>query len=238
MDKEVLIEKYLSGSLTEQEQVEFDTLRGKDKAFDQEVVFHEDLRTILAAEEDTVRGMVEEFESEQTSKSNTSGVWKNLLVAASIFAVFGLAVFYNLSQPISSSDLYENYFDAYPNVVKPMVRGQEVDAESEAFNAYENGRYEEALNDFTKLYEEADSDYYLLYMANTLLVLDRPAEAIELLEKLTATDGEWSDKAGWYMAMAYLQMDNKEKAKEALSSVVAKGEYNALKAEELLLEIE
>ena len=239
MDYEVLIEKYLNGTLNEKEQAEFDTLRGSDEAFDQEVIFHENLRAVLAAEDDAVRTMVEEFEAEQpSSSSSTSGVWKNLLVAASIFAVLGLAVFYNLSQPISSSDLYENYFERYPNVVKPMVRGEEKDAVDEAFEAYDNERFEEALTRFTTLYETDGSAHYLFYKALTFLELERSEEAIVLLEEFSASDDKLSDRAGWYIAMAYLQLDDQEKAKEELEEVIDKKAFNAVKAEELLTELE
>ena len=238
MDHEVLIEKYLKGTLSEKEQAEFDTLRGADKAFDQEVIFHENLKAVLAAESDAVREMVEDFESEQPLKSSTTGVWKKLLVAASIFAVLGLAVFYNLSQPISSSDLYENYFERYPNVVKPMVRGAEPDAADKAFDAYDNERFEEALTRFTTLYETDGSADYLFYKAITFLELERAEEAIELLEKYAASNDKGSDKAIWYLAMAYLQLDDQEQARAELKKVMEEKAYNAGRAEELLAELE
>ena len=238
MDYEVLIEKYLKGTLNEKEQAEFDTLRGSDKAFDQEVIFHENLRDVLAAENDPVRTMVEEFESEYSSKSSSKGPWKQLLVAASIFAVLGLAVFYNLTQPISSSELYENYFERYPNVVKPMVRGAEKDAADAAFEAYENGRHEEALAQFSELYESEGTAYYLLYMANSQMELEHPDEAIKLLDDFIMTKDSMANRAGWFKALAYLQLDDQEQAKSELKKVIEEKAVYADRAEELLAELE
>lgn len=238
MDSEVLIEKYLKGTLNEKEQVEFDTLRGTDEAFEQEVIFHENLQDVLSAENEPVRAMVEEFESEYSSKSSATVPWKQLLVAASIFAVLGLAVYFNLTRPISSSDLYDNYFERYPNVVNPIVRGEEADAADAAFEAYDNERFEEALTRFTTLLETDGSPHYLFYKAITFLELQRAEEAIELLEEYAATNEKGSDRAGWYMAMAYLQLDDQERAKEALRKVINDKAYNAGRAEELLAELE
>ena len=238
MDNEVLIEKYLKGTLNEKEQAEFDTLRGTDETFEQEVIFHENLRDVLSAENEPVRAMVNEFESEYGSKSSTTGPWKHLLVAASIFAVLGLAVYFNLTQPISSSDLYDNYFERYPNVVKPMVRGAEVDEADAAFEAYENGSYEEALSRFTELHEREGTDYYLFYMANSQMELERADEALVLLKEYSTTGDSLADRTGWFMALAYLQLDNQEQAKVELNKVIEEKAYNANKAEELLAELE
>ena len=238
MDYEVLIEKYLKGTLNEKEQAEFNTLRGTDKAFNEEVIFHENLRDVLSAENDPVRTMVEEFESENTSESSRTEPWKHLLVAASFFAILGLAIYFNLTRPVSSSDLYNVYYENFPNVVNPTVRGAEIDAADAAFEAYENGRFEEALARFSELHATEGTDYYLFYMANSQMELERSDEAIELLQEFEKTKDSMADKAGWYKALAYLQKDDQEKAKAELKKVIEDKAYNANKAEELLAELE
>lgn len=238
MDREVLIEKYIQGTLNEKEQLEFDTLRGKDQSFEQEVQFHENLRQVIQAENDPVRAMVEEFESEATVSSSSTGVWKQLLVAASIFAVLGLAVFYNLTRPISGSDLYENYYESYPNVVQISTRGEEASEARQTFEAYENGKYEEALAGFSELYSNGGETYYLFYQANALLELGRAEEAIALLDEFSGSDDSLASRSGWYKAMAYLQLEDLPRAKIELEKVRREKAYNADKAEELLAELE
>lgn len=247
MDKKVLIEKYVQGILSEEERLEFDTLLGVDKGFSEEVAFHTNLKRVTEVEdEENFRGMLDEFEeeirnvegNEITRAKEKKGLFdRRWLVAASVILLLGLGVFYNLNQPVSSTDLYMNYFEPYPNVVQPVVRGDETSAVSEAFEAYENGRFEEALTRFTDLQETKGDSYYLFYRANALLNLERPNEAIVLLREFATTDDKLADRSGWYLAMAYLQLDDKEQAKIELEKVVESNAYNASKAKELLAEL-
>ena len=136
MDYEVLIDKYLRGELTQEERQEFDTRMATDKEFAEDVAMMQNLGPVAEdMDDENFRELMAEFEAEAPTSTSSTNLWKNLLVAASIFAVLGLAVFYNLTQPISSSDLYENYYESYPNVVNPMVRGEEATEADKAFAA-------------------------------------------------------------------------------------------------------
>ncbi|MEN8799746.1 MAG: tetratricopeptide repeat protein, partial [Flavobacteriaceae bacterium] len=230
MDHTMLIEKYLQGSLSDEERSEFDTLRATDEEFAREVAFQENLREVVHADQDPLRKMVGELESEFQENSPTSGMWKKLLVAASIFAVLGLAVYFNMNKPVSSSDLYESYFESYPNVVNPLVRGNTTDPKNTAFEAYENGRYQEAYDMFSDLLETEDQLYYQFYMANALLELGQAKEAIVLLNEFSSSQDKLADRASWYLAMAYLQLDDKERAIIELEKIVDLGAYNASEA--------
>jgi tetratricopeptide (TPR) repeat protein len=238
MDHTILIDKYLHGSLSDKERSEFETLRARDEEFAREVAFQENLREVVRAEEDPLRKMVSDLESGYQEHSPNSGMWKKLLVAASIFAVLGLAIFYNLNRPVSSSDLYENYFESYPNVVNPLERGSNTEPKDMAFEAYENGRYQEAYDRFNDLLETEDQVHYQFYMANALLELGQSREAIVLLNEFSASEDKLADRASWYLAMAHLQLDNKEQAIIELEKIVEQGAYNASKAEELLAELQ
>jgi len=238
MDHTMLIDKYLQGSLSDAERLEFDSLRATNEEFAREVAFQEDLREVVHAEEDPMRKMVGELESGYRENSPNSGMWKKLLVAASIFAVLGLAVYFNLNRPVSSSDLYEDYFESYPNVVNPLVRGNTTDPKNTAFEAYENGRYQKAYDMFSDLFETEDQVYYQFYMANALLELGQAEEAIVLLNEFSTSQDTLTDRAGWYLAMAYLQLDDKERAIIELQKIVDEGAYNASEAEQLLAELQ
>ena len=91
---------------------------------------------------------------------------------------------------------------------------------------------------FEELHNTEGTDYYLFYMANSHLELGNAEAAIELLNEFSGTEDKLADRAGWYLAMAYLQMDDKEQAKAELTKVVEDKAYNANKAEELLAELE
>lgn len=238
MDPKVLIEKYIEGTLNKEEKKTFEKLRVEDEVFDRLAWVHDNMAQVTKEENDPVRNMIEEFESEHTPKLQTAFTWKKLLVAASIFIVFGLAVLYNVTRPVSADDLYESYFESYPNVVHVTVRGENEKEVSIAFEAYETDRYEEALTRFGELYKDRGTAFYLFYMGNALLELDRTEEAIELLKEFSTTEDNLADKAGWYLAMAYLKMNDKESAKVELKKVVEERAFNATKAKELLAELE
>ena len=239
MDYEVLIDKYLRGELTAKERNEFDILMFTKEGFADDVEMMRNLRPVAEdLDDENFRELMAEFEAEAPSETSSTNLWKNLLVAASVFAVLGLTIFYTLTQPLSSSDLYDNYYETYPNVVNPMVRGEEPTDADKGFAAYESGDYEEALNMFEELHKTEGTEYYLFYMANCNLELENTHAAIELLKEFSGTEDNLADRAGWYLAMAYLQIDDKEQAKAELTKVVDEKAYNANKAEELLAELE
>ncbi|XLS29148.1 tetratricopeptide repeat protein [Flavobacteriaceae bacterium M23B6Z8] len=238
MDKDLLIQKYLKRKLTEVEQANFDQLLESDPEFKKEVAFLEDFHKVAEAEgENNLRKLLSDFEAEhQPYKKTSRTLW---YVAASVIALLGMAYFFTIMQPTTSENLFADNFKPYKNVVHPVVRGAQVlDQKTKAFSTYDSRNYEEAALRFEALYNQTGTPYYLFYQANALLANNQVEEAIPLLEKHLETKDALKDKTPWYLAMAYLKLQDNENAKRFLTMVVKKQAYKKEQAKELLEAIE
>ena len=240
MDRNELIDKFLTHSLNAEEKLFFDELMVNDPSFKEKVKFFEDLQKVTEFEDDTFhKAMIADFEAEHQSKKSlffNSKVW---LVAASIAVLIAVFYVFNLPQTYNTQELFAENFKPYRNVVQPIVRSaDQQDLSTKAFSYYEKREYEMALTLFEELYKETKTPHYLFYKANTLLQLNRPKDAINDLEAHLKTSDKLVQKTNWYLAMAYLKLDDVANAKKSLKKVIAENAYNAKKAKTLLAKLE
>ncbi len=237
MERETLLEKYLQGELSPTERSEFDALLNSDANFKGEVQFHNDLKSVTEAEDDDqFREMLSDFESEaRMEKPSVKRFPVKWLVAASILLVVGLTYFFTVDHSVSTQELFVINFEPYRNVVHPLTRGEDAtDTKTEAFSAYQTKDYETAQFLFTELYTDTQEPYYLFYRANALIELNRAEEAVPLLQEHLDTEDSLVKNSRWYLAMAYLQLDDTDNAKRMLREVVRNGAYKAEEAQKLL----
>jgi len=239
MQKELLKEKYILGTLTESERIVFNNLLETDATFKKEVSFEDNIAKVAEANHDKeFKELISSFEEEilqSTTPKEGKSIYRWLAVAASVIVVFGLS--YTFWSQQSNADLFKENFIPYRNVTHTIVRSENgiTDAKSKAFSAYELGNYETALNQFANLYNNKGKEsYYLFYQANALLQLNRAEKAIPLLKKHLESGDSLSTKTNWFLAMAYLQIDDTNSAIKALRSVVQKTGFKQKEAERLL----
>ncbi|WP_422860555.1 hypothetical protein ACOKFD_06880 [Flagellimonas sp. S174] len=235
LDNDQLIAKFLTKTLSKEEQLHFDTLLSEDPSFRDEVALLQDLQKVAEAEDDTMaKEMVGAFEAEHRNKKAGSPL-KIWWVAASLALLFSIGYFAAQQGPPDTQTLFAENFEPYRNVVHPITRAtQQEELTSRAFTHYEKGEYSEALELFQKLYETTNTPHYLFYQANALLQLNRPKEAIVALEAHLKTKDTLTQKSHWYLAMAYLKLDDVVNAKKNLEKVLLDNTYNVKKAKNLL----
>jgi len=241
MERDTLLEKYMLGELSKEERQEFDTLLENDPEFKEEFEFQTDVKRAVTAEEDEdFMKMLSDFDAEAIDeKPRTKTFPTKWLVAASIALLAAFTYFFTSNHSISTQELYAQNFEPYRNVVHPIVRGEEgADLKSKAFSAYQTGDYEKALTLLTELSATDKEPYNLFYRANALIQLNRAEKAIPLLQEHIGLKDELSEKSTWYLAMAYLQLDDKENAKKMLKLVVKEGAYKVEEAQQLLEELD
>ncbi len=237
MDREKLLENFIQGRLTEKDQQEFDRLLTTDEVFRTEVNFHSNLKSVTQAEDDdNFRALLADFEAEAgLEKSSIPRIPTKWLVAASVILLIGISYFFMIDQNLTSQELFIKNFEPYPNVVHPIVRGKEgIDTKTVAFRAYQTGDYETSAELFEELYTVTEESPYLFYQANSLIQLNKAKEAIPLLQNHLKAGDDLSDKTNWYLAMAYLQIDDKENAIKMLESVLRNGKFKAEEAKDIL----
>ncbi len=245
MEPEELLEKHLQDMLTETERQEFNTLLKSDPDFKEEVEFQMDVKRAVTADEDeNFMEILSDFESEARTEEQKSAQVEltkvktfptKWLVAASIALLIGLTYFFTANQATDTQGLFVENFKPYRNVTHPITRSAEtINTKTMAFIAYEKEDYEETIALFAELYLVEKEPYYLFYKANALIQLNRAAEAVPLLQEHLQTSDTLVDKSNWYLAMAYLQLNDTKNAIKALNEIVAKNAYKAEEAKQLL----
>jgi len=239
MDNNYLIEKHIQNNLSSDEKLVFDDLLKNDIDFKKEVDFHSNLKKSIKHDDATTfRNFISDLENNANQKATRKPFYK-WFAAASIIVVLGLSYFLIPKQAVSTNTLFASYFEPYRNVVTPIVRGENMqDEKTLAFIAYEKGEYQTAIILFSKLYSSTKEPYYLFYKANALLKLERAKEAIPLLLDHLKTNDTLTKKTNWYLALAYLKIKDKMKAKELLKKVITTNAYHNKEAKELLKKID
>ncbi|WP_025666866.1 tetratricopeptide repeat protein [Aquimarina megaterium] len=234
MKPQDLISKYIQGTLTVEEQQEFDTLLNTDQNFRDEVLFHTNLKKVVEHKDDNdFRHLLSDLES-NVKKKKTLKWW---YAAAAILVLLGTTYFWNTKKPVSNDELFATYFKPYRNILQPVVRsGEHKNMISVAFNAYENGNFKKALDAFDIVLETEANDTLQFYKANALLKLNKAKKAIIILENRNEIKNSFSEKNHWYLAMAYLKVGQLDKAKEQLELLIKipDSEYKRTEAKELL----
>ncbi|WP_157208281.1 tetratricopeptide repeat protein [Mariniflexile maritimum] len=239
--QEDLIEKYIQNKLSPEETLLVDDLLQNDPNFKRELTFHTNLKQVLKKEDDAnFRHLISKLEREAKHKNTLpKRRYATWLAAASIALLVGLSYFFSMNQKASTSELFASYFEPYRNVIQPLERGNgNQDEKSLAFYAYEKGDYEKAIQLFTNLFTATKEPYYLFYKANALLKLEKANEAVPLLLEHLKTKDTLTEKSTWYLALAYLKLNDAANAKMTLKKVISEGNYKTSEAKKLLKALE
>ena len=218
MDKNELIRKYLTGTLNKEERLEFDRLKTNDLDFNNELVFQKNLQVVVAkTEQEITKEKLREIEQEY--KGN--GVdFRYGLVAASVLILIGFSWLWLRNPSINTANLFESYYQPYRNVVQPIVRSDnKVNLRLQAFEAYEIGSYETALNYFNEILEDGLDSDLLFYKAMTELQLGSTKNAIKTFESIPKISSRLETQYYWYLALAHLKDNNLERSKQLLEKL-------------------
>lgn len=217
MDKELLIQKYLQGTLSESEEQRFQEYLEKEPTFAEEIPFYEDLNYAFAkADYEQTKSQLQSFYKEEKQSA-----WRKWSIAAAILILMGLGSLWFFNTVNSTETLYAHYFEPYKNVVQPIVRGEtEKTTQVLAFMAYDDGEYAQAIVHLNELLEEKPEAILALYKGNAQLQTNQTEAAIETLaSQIKKTDTIYAE-AQWYLALSYLKLDNKEVAKKYLNRLL------------------
>jgi tetratricopeptide (TPR) repeat protein len=121
----------------------------------------------------------------------------------------------------SPAAIYDEFYQTYPNVVAPTVRGEnETNIKTEAFFEYDNGNYEKSLALFSKIYAAEKVDYALFYKALSQMELQKTTAAIVAFNQFDLSKkNAFTPFIKWYLALAYLKENQNEKALPLLKSL-------------------
>lgn len=215
-DKERLIAAYFKGALTAGQQEQLERLLQHDAEFSEQFNFEKEVRdTVIYNGRQKIKERFRILDEQNSKRSRKLTAW--WYAAASIVVLIGAAWFFWGKQPETTPEkLYAQYMEPYPNMVTPNVRGG-ASAEqlmSEALALYDQQAYAQAAILLKQAYDEHPNDPTAFYLAICQLMLQKPEEAIRLLEARS-----WEDTAyfsptvvNWYLGLAFLQQGDSDEA--------------------------
>lgn len=221
MKTEELIEAYFSRQLEVKEIEELKERLQNDLAAKDEFLFQLELSKIIK-EKEKIKIKERLTRLEQQAKPQKATWW---IAAASIAMLFTIAWALGLLPSINNqgNQLYSEYFQAYPNVISPLERSKPTEGQTQteaAFKYYDHQQYSKAILEFNQIYSADSSEYALFYSAVSSLGNSDFQTAIQQLEQKKHWDNaDFEIVSNWYLALAYLKLENTEEAIKHLNKV-------------------
>lgn len=233
-----LIEQYLNGRLSETERLAFEEKVKHEEVFRAEV---EELKLIregihIASRKEILKSLKDLEAKLPEVDFPVVPLWRNswLRVAAGI-SLLAICIYLLWPRTQEPTQLFAEYFEPYPNIIMPTVRGvveNDSTLKAQAFRAYDQRDFVKAIELFVQL--SIQDEVVLLYLGNSYLASGQPDKALPLLEKVLNEFDVFDEQAEWYIAISYLKLEEKEKAKGALKKVIARGSSYKSKAQLIL----
>lgn len=131
--------------------------------------------------------------------------------------------------------LLERYLKPYPDELTAIIdpaQAPEIVAAMEAYNA---GRYEEAIDLFPNSARTMDQAGYIhLYKGISELLADKEYDAFKTFQLINSTMGKAMEISNWYLIMNYVGFNNVFEARRKLEATIAAGAYPGETAQDLL----
>lgn len=218
----ILIEKYFSGNLSEEELLEFEKRYENNTEFRQEIDFLKNLKTVSKTEDTqafktTLKGFESDYKKQTPSLSN----WLKPLTAAAAVLIIALTISFFWPTKTNPETLFATYFQPSKNVTVPIVRSEnEENTLTDAFVAYSEMDYEKASILFEKTYASNKNSELLFYEGNALLASGHTQKAIEKFQEHLKFQDLLTNRSHWYLALAYLKNKEVELAKKELEKFI------------------
>jgi tetratricopeptide (TPR) repeat protein len=202
------IQDYIQGKLNKEDRQSFEESLQKNKTLKGDF---EDYKSVQKAfklnEAERLKSKLQAHEKDNSSGSSFNFRPFFYAIAASVLVLIGMNFYFNFFQ----QDLYGQYFETYPNVYQPVVRGS-AEESTKAFMYYENGDFVNAQEAFKNLLKDKNNPNIRFYYALSLLNEDQVEPAIAELKALKDIDFEFSAEVYWYYGLAELKLENLENA--------------------------
>src|SRR5690554_2265270 len=222
MKTDELIEAYFLKQLEVKEIEELKKRLQNDSVSKAEFLFQLELSKVIQEnEKKKIKKRLHRLE--QQPKLQKINWW---IAAASVVVLFTIAWALGIlpSSKNQGNQLYSEYFQAYPNTISPLERSGSVKYSMQidsAFKYYDDKKYTKAILAFNEIYNVDSIEYALFYSAVSSLGNGDFQTAIQQLEQKKYWDNaDFEIVSNWYLALAYLKLENKEEAINYFNKVV------------------
>ncbi|MFD2916600.1 tetratricopeptide repeat protein [Psychroserpens luteus] len=242
MNSNELIENYFSKNISKQELLEFNHLYKTNPEFKEEVDFLKAIKSVSEVEDDVeFKKQLTSYESEYAHKEKSIiSKWLKPLTAVAALLIIALSINFLINSSINEDKLFATYFEPSKNVSSPIVRSEtDKTALNNAFITYNEMNYEQAIPLFDNAYNNTKNSELLFYEGNSLLVLGKIEEAIEIFKEHLTYNDALTNRTHWYLALAYVKTKQLEKAKVELKALINSEEtFKKTEASSLLEKLE
>ncbi len=222
-----LIESYLQGTLTVEEQSAVEDRMRNDTAFASRVRLVDEMSKALNTEVADFKKDLEIIEQELKSKKKNSRQnfnYRYLMAAAVSIVALVVASYLIWFQAPTPDRLFSDYFQVPPeNITVRASSGSEL--LRAALQAYNQQDYQSAVSGFEQvLANEPENEGVLFYSGICYLALEQPQDArnrFHILQKFES--GEYLTAAQWFLGLTYLKLNDIDKARDILSALHEKG---------------
>jgi len=243
-EKYTLIEKYLSKELEGEALENFEAQLQRDSALKKELALHRQLSESLKGEKvHELRNVLNEVNKDWEAPATTSDTakmvkfnFRKILSTAAAVALLLIAYHWFFNNNLSNQELYASNFEPYVMVLdQRSANASEAAPLDEAIALYHNKDFGTSADTFEKLLaEDRENMIYTFYVANARLANQETDQAIALFNKIIkANDLSFVEQSRWYLALAYLQKEDKENAKSFLEKI-QEGQFKYKAAQEIL----
>lgn len=211
MNKEDLLQKYFKNTLSQKEEDYLKSLLETDADFKATYEEYNNFNLAFKSHEaDTLKSFLKSLDG--ADKIRRLKWYKNTKFIYLAAAVLVLALCIPFLVKPDINDLYNDYYQVYPNVEQPIVRGDEETEINSAFKAYEANNYSLAIDAFQNLLEKDNNPNYRFYYAMSLLNNDQSDLALKELSLLKGIDFDYQNEVIWYTALIHLKNSETKKA--------------------------
>jgi len=238
MDKDILLNNYFEGNLSEEEKQQFNELLSNDSEFKAEFEFQMKAKIAVAlSERKKMKNQLKEIENSRKQKSNNK-TW--LSIAASIVVILSLGFIFFWNSSAKNDNLYADFYETFPNIEAPTTRGENtLNIKSEAFFAYDSKNYKKAIELFTEIYKIEKTDYAIFYIGLSEMELNEHKKAIATFSLFKGdSNNNFYFYIKWYKALCYLKENDIKNSKKLLNEVVKTVNPFQSKSKELLSKLD
>lgn len=253
---QLLIEKYIEGTLSDQEQAEFELKMLSDADFAREVNYTKDmvlatqvfgrselkkeLQRVANAEplpSDLLSITREDTQAAEGQSPRMRRIYQRFAgVAAAIVLIFAAGWWFTQKRT-SPESLFVSYFEPYPNVAAPIVRNATAKKPLEqALLLYEQKNYAAAITQLSALSQQTEAVRF--YLAMSHLSNGNAKEAVKHFTTLKDNvSASYQKQTLWYLAMAHLANKDLKACKKVLKPLTTEDNFYQKKALELMKQL-
>ena len=242
MKKEEL-KKYLEEELSDKERNALEKELADDPFFSESMEGLEQWKAGTTQSVDALEKELHQQVDKKVSRVDRKGrVWEMplfriLLAAACITGICLFSLNYFLNERAGSEKIFAYYYKPLTNP-DATVRGENAPmskTESQAVKSYETENYKQAIYYYKKLSDlQPNNQKYALFLGISYLANHQPEQAIEVLNKTYSENTNYDNDKNWYLALAYIRMNNMAAAKSILQQLSSIDSYYKEPATELL----